>query len=228
MPDALPVKQTPINVDFNGDLLALVPVDATRVIEVGCSGGGLARAYREINPRCTYTGIELDPGYAEVARARCSDVLVGDIEQLGEAAFGSLFPSSCWIFGDVLEHLYDPWAVLRRIRARLAPDASIVACIPNAQHWSVQARLNYGGFRYEDRGLMDRTHIRWFTRTTIDELFGACGFTIVDGRGRILDEPHREAALAGIRAFAQAIGADPELAASDATPLQYVVRAMPV
>jgi hypothetical protein len=75
---------------------------------------------------------------------------------------------------------------------------------------------------------MDRTHIRWFTRITIDELFGACGFTIVDGRGRILDEPHREAALAGIRAFAQAIGADPELAASDATPLQYVVRAMPV
>jgi hypothetical protein len=81
--------------------------------------------------------------------------------------------------------------------------------------------------RHEDRGL-DRSHICRFARITIDELFRACGFTIVDGRDRILDEPHREAALAEIQAFAQAIGADPELAASDATPLQYVVRAMPV
>jgi len=222
------MKQTPLNVEFNGDLLAVVPPDAMRVVEVGCSGGGMAQAYRKINPTCIYTGIELNVEYAQVARTHCTSVLVGNIESMSDDVFDSLFPSSCWIFGDVLEHLYDPWAVLRRIRERLAPDASIVACIPNAQHWSVQARLNYGGFRYEDRGLMDRTHIRWFTRTTIDELFNACGFSIVDGRGRILEEPHREAALVGIRAFAEAIGGDADLAASDATPLQYVIRAMPV
>jgi 2-polyprenyl-3-methyl-5-hydroxy-6-metoxy-1,4-benzoquinol methylase len=222
------MKQTPINHGVNEDLLAIVPHDAARFVEVGCSGGGMAGAVRRLNPRAVYTGIELDADYAEAARAHCTNVIVDNIERMSDAVFDSLFPSDCWIFGDVLEHLYDPWAVLRRIRERLTAESSIVACIPNAQHWSVQARLNYGGFRYEDRGLMDRTHIRWFTRITIDELFGACGFTIVDGRGRILDEPHREAALAGIRAFAQAIGADPELAASDATPLQYVVRAMPV
>jgi SAM-dependent methyltransferase len=225
---AFPVKQTPINVEFNGDLLAVVPPDAARAIEVGCSGGGPVNAYRKINAHCIYTGIELDPDYAKVARAHCTSVMVGNIEHMGEDAFDSLFPSSCWIFGDVLEHLYDPWAVLRRIRSRLASDASVVACIPNAQHWSVQARLNYGGFRYEDRGLMDCTHIHWFTRTTIDELFNECGFAIVDGRGRILEETHREAALVGIRAFAEAIGSDPDMAASDATPLKYVVRAVPV
>ena len=104
----------------------------------------------------------------------------------------------------------------------------MVACIPNAQHWSLQARLNCGQFRYEDKGLMDRTHIRWFTRASIDEMFDAAGFAIVEGRCRILDEPYRDAALAGIRAFAELIGADAEKAATDATPLQYVVRAVPV
>ncbi len=115
-------------------------------------------------------------------------MVVGDIEHMSDEMFDSLLPSICWIFGDVLEHLYDPWSVLRRIRESMPPQASVVACIPNAQHWSVQARLNCGAFRYEDKGLMDRTHIRWFTKTTIDELFHSCGFAIVDGRGRVLDE----------------------------------------
>ena len=113
-------------------------------------------------------------------------------------------------------------------RGIVTPDSFVIACIPNAQHWSMQARLNLGQFRYEERGLFDRTHIRWFTRTTIDEMFASCGFQIIDGRCRILDEPYREAALVGIRAFAEMIGADADRAATDATPLQYVVRAAPV
>ena len=222
------MNQTPINLAANGDLLRLIPVDARQLVEVGCSGGGLAQAYRTINPHCEYIGIEINQQYAEVARAHCTRVLAEDIEHMSEGVFASLASCDCWIFGDVLEHLYDPWTVLRRIRAQMRPQSSVIACIPNAQHWSVQARLNCGTFRYEDRGLMDRTHIRWFTKTTIDEMFATCGFAIVDGLGRILDEPYREAALTGIRAFARLIGADPEKAAVDATPLQYVVRAMPV
>lgn len=222
------MEQTPINFDVNGDLLALVPRDASKIVEVGCSGGGLAREYLKINPACEYIGIEINPGYAEVARAHCTRVLVDDIEQMSDEIFDTIASSSSWIFGDVLEHLYDPWAVLRRIRASMLPEASVIACIPNAQHWSVQARLNCGAFRYEDRGLMDRTHIRWFTKTTIDELFHSCGFGIIDGRGRVLDETHREAALIGVRAFAEAIGTDVDLAATNATPLQYVVRAVPL
>ena len=75
---------------------------------------------------------------------------------------------------------------------------------------------------------MDRTHIRWFTRKTIDELFQRADSDRRRSAAALLEEPHREAALAGIRAFAEAIGADVELAVSDATPLQYVVRAVPV
>jgi 2-polyprenyl-3-methyl-5-hydroxy-6-metoxy-1,4-benzoquinol methylase len=220
--------QTPLNLGLNGDLLAVIPSDASRIVEVGCSGGGLAREYRRMNPNCEYIGLEINAQYADVARERCTRVRVGDIEHLSDDIFESIAPASSWIFGDVLEHLYDPWAVLRRIRNAITPTSSIMACIPNAQHWSMQARLNCGAFRYEEKGLLDRTHIRWFTKTTIRELFESSGFAIVEARARVLDEPLREAALIGVRAFAKAIGADIEEAAMNATPLQYVVRALPV
>ena len=103
----------------------------------------------------------------------------------------------------------------------------MVACIPNAQHWSVQFRLNAGDFRYEDAGLLDRTHIRWFTKKTIVELFESTGFNIVEGGARVLDEPYRERALEGIRALAAIVGTDVDEAANDASAFQWVVRATP-
>ena len=221
------MEQTPLRDYFNPDLLALVPVDATRVVEVGCGSGAMAREYRTRNPTCKYVGIEIDPVYAEASRFYCDEVLIGSIESMSDEVFKTLFPSSCWIFGDVLEHLYDPWAVLRRIRVSIAPKACIVACLPNAQHWSVQARLNCGEFVYEDLGLMDRTHIRWFTRKTALRLFESTGFRVVEGGSVVVQEAHREAALAGVRAFAQAIGTDVETAANDATAFQWLMRAVP-
>ena len=221
------MKNTPAHDVYNPDLLALIPRNCSRVIEIGCSGGALARAYLATNPGCEYIGVEYDAEYAEMAKSACSRVIRGSIEQLDEQVFAGLFPSDCWVFGDVLEHLFDPWAVLRRIRSRLAGDACVVACIPNAQHWSVQARLNAGLFRYEDVGLLDRTHIRWFTRTTMIELFESCGYMIAEGKPRIFEEAERGAALAGIRRMAESIGADPEVAVSDALPLQWVIKATP-
>src|SRR6185437_5087674 len=147
------MKQTAANTSHNDELLALVPRESRRLIEIGCGGGGLAREYKKTNPACEYIGVELEPQYAEIARPYCDKVIVGDIEHMEDGAFASLFPSDCWIFGDVLEHLYDPWAVLRRLRTRISLDGSVLACIPNAQHWSVQALLNGGEFRYQDCGL---------------------------------------------------------------------------
>src|SRR4030067_222346 len=163
------MKQTPIHFSYNPDILKMMPADCKRVVEVGCSSGSLAKAYLGLNPGCRYTGIEIDTDYAEIARQSCCEVLSGNIEHFDEEKFLSLFPSDCWIFGDVLEHMYDPWAMLKRIRPHLAQDAQVIACIPNAQHWSIQAKLNCGQFRYQDQGLLDRTHIRWFTRATMIE-----------------------------------------------------------
>lgn len=221
------MKQTRMHDAFNPEVLAIMPRNASRVIEVGCSSGALAKAYLAQTPGCEYIGIDVDAQRADIARSFCTRVLVGDIEKMEDGVFGTLFPANCWVFADVLEHLYDPWSVLRRIRGSLAAGASVVACIPNAQHWSFQARLNCGILRYEDEGLFDRTHIRWFTKTTIGELFQSSGFRIIEGCERVYEEPFRDGVLAGIKALAEATGADVEQAVHNAKPLQWVVRATP-
>lgn len=222
------MEQTPVHDIHNPALLDLLPVDARRVVEVGCSSGALAREYRKINPACHYTGVEVVPEYAELARRYCDSVVVTDIEAVDDAVFAETFAADCWIFGDSLEHLRDPWRLLARIRRTIPPNGSIVACIPNVQHWSVQARLCRGDFRYEERGLLDKTHLRWFTRRTIVEMFDNANFRIVEG-GEITfaSEPQRDLVLPLIRALAAGIGADPDLAVKEAIPSQYVIRAVP-
>jgi SAM-dependent methyltransferase len=221
------MKQTPAHDFFNPDLLALMPPGCGRVVEVGCSTGALARAYLAQNPGCDYAGIEIDPDYAEAAAKICASAVAADVEQMEDAQFAPLFARDCVVFGDTLEHLRDPWKVLNRIRPLLREGGRVVACIPNAQHWSVQARLACGVFRYEDSGLLDRTHLRWFTRVTMFELFQSCGYRVVDARARLFPEPDRERFLPAIRALAQAAGGDPDQAAADCAPLQYVFAATP-
>ncbi len=82
-------------------------------------------------------------------------------------------------------------------------------------------------FTYEDDGLFDRTHIRWFTKTTIGDLFKSSGFRIIEGMERVFYEPFREEVLVGIKALAEATGADVQQAVHNARPLQWVVRATP-
>lgn len=81
--------------------------------------------------------------------------------------------------------------------------------------------------RYEDQGLLDRTHLRWFTRQTIIELFNDTGFNVVEGHPRVFNETSRDKFLPIIGEIAKASGNDPDMAIADAMPLQYVVRAEP-
>lgn len=222
------MDQTPIHEQHNADLLAFIPVNSKRLVEVGCSSGALAREYKKINIDSHYTGIEISALAAELAKRYCDTVLLADIEHNSGKLLSKLSAADCWIFGDCLEHLRDPWALLRNIRNSIHKDASVVACIPNAQHWSLQMRLNSGEFRYEEIGLMDKTHLRWFTRTTMVELFSLAGFQIVAGMPRIFDEPHRDKILPAIRFMAELAGINPEIAVADALPMQYVIRAVPV
>jgi SAM-dependent methyltransferase len=222
------MKQTLAHNDHNPDLLRFMPPDARRIVEVGCSSGVLAREYKKRNPGVFYTGIEIEPEYANMAREHCDVVLDTNIETVDDDMLNNDLAADCWVFGDVLEHLNDPWLLLSRIRKSLPVRGCIVTCIPNAQHWSVQARLSFGDFRYEDSGLFDRTHIRWFTRRTILEMFQATGYAVEDGIGRIFDEPQRELFLPIIRMMAVAARADGDMAVNDSLPLQYVFRCVAI
>lgn len=219
------IKQTPIHSVHNEHLLGLMRPDYASVVEVGSSSGAMAREYRKINPQCHYVGVEIDASYAEASREHCSDVVLGNVEHLDDATFARLCQARCWVFGDALEHLYDPWKLVRRIKAESAPGVEIVACIPNAQYWGIQSCLNSGMFIYQDAGLLDRTHIRWFTRLTMVDLFQANGFQVVEMITRVGQQPN--AAMAeSIQQMARASGADPDQALADAIPFQYVMRAV--
>jgi SAM-dependent methyltransferase len=130
------------------------------------------------------------------------------------------------VYGDVLEHLRDPWAVLKRDAALLAPGGTLLVCVPNIEHWSFAARLLAGRWQYEDMGLFDRTHLRWLTRGAMQQAIEAAGLKPVECAPRIFD---RDRALAFAKAIApalQAMGVDPNDWLRRSAPLQYVWRAL--
>ncbi len=219
------MEQTPAHDRPNPDLLDAMPKAAT-VVEVGCSRGALALAYKQRNPYTRYIGIEIDADYATTAQQHCDEVRFGNIEDLIQSdAIKDLSQADCWVFGDTLEHLQDPWQVLRSTHELLSPNGCVCACIPNMQHWSIQLRLNTGRIEYADSGLLDRTHLRWFTRVTINQLFTNSGFEIAYVKPRIFPNAHTEQALNIVGQVAKQIGHDPQQAIQDALPLQYVIKA---
>lgn len=151
-----------------------------RVLDVGCATGYLARVLGERG--CTVSGLESDATAAEEARRFLDRLVIGDVEDLDLAETFPGEPFDVVVFGDVLEHLRDPLAALRNARRVLAHGGSIVASIPNIAHGSVRLSLMAGRFDYQPLGLLDSTHVRFFTKASIERLFHEAGMAIVDVR----------------------------------------------
>lgn len=222
------MKQTPAHDKYNDTIFQMLPKNLKRVVEVGCMWGSLAKIYLAENPDCHWIGVDIDPDNVDVAKAVCHEAVCCDIETLSDDDFEQWRGVDAWVFGDVLEHLRDPWALLARIRRVIPPNGVILASIPNAQNWSFQARVNAGQFRYENDGLFDRTHLRFFTRVTIFEMFQGAGFRIDNAVSRVLSSPDADKYLPHIRSMAVASGLDPDVAEQDAMAFQYVVKAVAV
>jgi SAM-dependent methyltransferase len=147
-----------------------------RVLEFGCARGEMSRLLALEG--CNVTGIEIDPDAAEEARKHCSEVIVADLDA---RRLVDLLPASSFdvaVFGDVLEHLRDPWQVLEETRIFLGPGAYVVMSIPNVAHGAVRLALLRGAFNYQELGLLDDTHLRFFTAKTVRELCLRAGFRI--------------------------------------------------
>lgn len=156
------------------DLLPLNPHG--RLLEVGCGNGNTA-ASALAEGKCGWAcGIELCEGPAAQARMKLNRVIVGDIEHmsldLSPASFDILLMS------EVLEHLRDPGSVLLKLRPLLKPGAMVLAGSPNVCHFSVLLMLLRGRWDYQPEGVMDETHLRWFSPATYRRLFEISGYVV--------------------------------------------------
>lgn len=207
------------------DLIDIMPLNAKRVIDIGCGDGKIAKEYHIRATPDYYMGVEVLPEDVEVARLFCSECILGNIEEFSALEWSALSNYDLWVFGDVLEHLYDPWEILKKVRKSIATGGEIICCIPNSQHWSLQARLSMGDWRYEKKGLLDRTHIRFFTKKTIVEMLEGAGFEVTEIVPRYIYHPSTDIFLDLIEKMAGAAGGDPNEARDDASVFQYIVKA---
>ena len=167
-------QSTSYHEGFNERLCDAVPVEARRVLDVGCAAGRLGAELKERLDGRYVAGIELDAAAARTAATRLDDVFVIDIEEsLPPIEAGSL---DCIVFGDVLEHLRDPETALRRLGGLLAADGIVIISVPNVQHASVLKALIRGDFMYQPEGLLDGTHLRFFTDMSFMKLMCDAGF----------------------------------------------------
>ncbi len=207
----------------NIDLLNRIPLDARVILEIGCGSGALGAEYKRRNPACRYLGIEPDQDAARIAVGRLDETATGDVEREPLPFGPGLF--DCIIYGDSLEHMRDPWALLRRHAGALAGDGLVLICMPNAEHWSFAERLLRGTFDYEPAGLFDRTHLRWFTAENTHRALTAAGLVPLDVAPRIFDRDAGDAFVQAMEPALAALGIDRDAYRTRALPLQHVWRA---
>jgi 2-polyprenyl-3-methyl-5-hydroxy-6-metoxy-1,4-benzoquinol methylase len=145
-----------------------------RLLDVGCADGQLGQRLAERGWRVT--GIEAHPDRAATAAAHCERVIVADLDRTLPALDGSF---EAIVYADVLEHLANPLGTLRAINAALAPGGCVVVSIPNVAHLWIRLSLLFGRFEYADRGILDRTHLRFFTDRTLRALLADAGLRLV-------------------------------------------------
>lgn len=157
-------------------IIRLVDVNM-KVLELGCASGSMSRILRDRG--CKITGIEIDSEAAEKSSIFCEKVIVGNLDtidldaELGTDSFDVI------VAADVLEHLRDPKDLLLRLKPFLSKNGRVIISLPNIGHLSVIASLITGRFDYSETGILDKTHLRFFTPATAAELLTESGFQIL-------------------------------------------------
>lgn len=153
------------------DILSLIPFNTKSVLDVGCSDGSLGKAIKLHNEKIIVHGIEIHPLMANRAKEKIDRVFVGDASKEIDNLISLKYNYDCIIFADILEHLLYPWEVLQRSKLLLNYDGKIIISIPNINYYQTFINLFLKRYwPYEDRGIHDRTHLRFFTIKNIVEM----------------------------------------------------------
>jgi 2-polyprenyl-3-methyl-5-hydroxy-6-metoxy-1,4-benzoquinol methylase len=163
------------------DILSFVPLGAKRILDVGCGEGDFGSLLKK-NLSAEVWGVEIFEKVAKIAMAKMDRVIVGNIEDQDIPLPSKFF--DCVVFNDCLEHLMDPWSVLARIKENLKNDGCVVASIPNICYFPIIKNLVlHGEWAYVESGTLDRTHLRFFTKKSIADMFNSCKYEILKIEG---------------------------------------------
>ena len=163
------------------EMTNFVPKNASKILEVGC-GEGLFGGQLKQKLHAEVWGVELDNNAAALAQKKLDKVLVGDISQLISRLPEAYF--DCVVFNDVLEHLVDPFSVLLQIKPKLNADGVVVCSVPNVRYISVLKQLLVKKqWKYEGEGVLDKTHLRFFTQKSLIDTFNSLGYEILKIEG---------------------------------------------
>lgn len=160
------------------DLVEMLDIQPRRALDIGCAAGGTGAYLKARFPECRVWGIELNRAAADKARERLDHVLVGKFEEIDLDAAG-IEPASLdlVLVADVLEHMYDPWSVMLRIKKYLSPSGRLIISVPNIRYLPLLDDLAHGYWRYADFGVLDITHLRFFTRRELLRFLHETGFS---------------------------------------------------
>lgn len=163
------------------EMLKLLPKTAKRVLDVGCGQGTFAVQIKDYN-NAEVWGIEFMPNEGEVAKKVLDKIFIGAVEdyisELPDNFFDAIF------FNDVLEHLAYPDNVLRDLKSKLVKNGLIISSIPNIRYFRVMKMLVLdGNWDYADHGVMDKTHLRWFTKKSIRKMYEGLGYEVISNDG---------------------------------------------
>lgn len=163
------------------EILSFVPVGVEKVLEIGCGDGIFGRSLRAVRSTEVW-GVEMCEKAAMSAKVNLDKVIIGNIEtdaiDLPESYF------DCIIFNDVLEHLRYPWIILKEIVRHLASNGYIVASIPNVRYLdNIKKLIRDKDWKYTDEGILDKTHLRFFTEKSIRKMFELCGYNVLQIEG---------------------------------------------
>ena len=179
------------------EMLPFVPKGAERFLEIGCGAGAFGALLRRTIPNAHIVGVEVYGPAAEEARKVLDDIVELPVETAIERLPQKSF--DCVICNDVLEHLVDPWLVLRRVRGLLRTGGSVIASLPNVRHFPVfRSYFLEADWRYEQWGVLDQTHLRFFTARSLSRMFEETGYLVEKVEGIFPEKFSWKAALLNI------------------------------
>ena len=212
---------------INRVLFHQVPESALRILEIGCASGMFGAALKEQNPQRYIVGVEYVPVVAEVAKTRLDEVYAFDVQSNDLPDSIALQSFDCIVCGDVLEHLTEATAVLKKLLPYLKPDGQVIACIPNVQHFSVLQQLLTQNFQYHGAGLLDKTHVNLMTLPNMFKMFLDAGY-LPEVKQAIYNGEIDAGFFASLQPVLGYLGTAPEQAKIVFEAFQYIVTAKPV